>query len=142
MKYARIINNISVEIMDVSPVGIHNPIVASMFTECPDEIEVGWSFVGGVWIAPEPLPEPVAGPPTQFSGIAFMALVGEQNMVKLLTLAKTDVNAELMVLKINKADVIDFADEVNGPQRGMQYLLALGELTQDEYDRIMRREFL
>jgi len=81
-------------------------------------------------------------PPTQMSGLAFMQLVGDANMVQLLTLAKTDPVCELLVKKIDRASVIDFDDLEWGPQVGMQYLLAIGALTQSEYDRILRREYL
>lgn len=80
--------------------------------------------------------------PSKMSALAFMGLVGDANMVSLLSLAKTDPGAELLVKKIDRADVIDFEDEERGPAVGMQYLLSQGQLSQSEHDRIMRREFL
>lgn len=75
------------------------------------------------------------------SALAFMDLVGDANMVSLLTLAKTDPVVELMVKKIDRADIIDFDDTERGPQKGLMYLLSIGALSRSEYDRIMRREY-
>lgn len=69
----------------------------------------------------------------------FMNLVGDANMIKLLTLAKTDPVAELIVKKLDRSQIIDFSDLVNGPINGLNYLLSLGDdvLTEEEYNRIL-----
>jgi hypothetical protein len=78
----------------------------------------------------------------QMSGLAFMNLVGDANMVQLLILSKTDPVCELLVKKLDRAEIIDFDDAERGPQVGMQHLLSINALSQSEYDRIVRREFL
>ncbi len=93
------------------------------------------------WLKPQPVVVDESAP-EKMTALAFMDLVGDTNMVTLLNLAKTDPIAELLVKKIDRADVIDFGDADRGPKRGLDYLLSTGLLSQSEYDRIMRREFL
>lgn len=82
-------------------------------------------------------------PTSKFSSLAFMGLVGDANMVTLLTLAKTNPIIELMIKKIDRAKVIDFDDEVHGPKAGLAYVRSLGDdvLTEEEYQRILNREY-
>lgn len=55
MKYARIVNNIVVEVVDRNPTKIFHPDVAKLFVEVPDEVERRWTYDGETFTAP---PEP------------------------------------------------------------------------------------
>ena len=79
--------------------------------------------------------------PRQMSPYAFMQLVGDANMIAILTAAKADPVVELLTEKLKQAEVVDFDDGRGGPQPALGYLLSSGLLTQSEYERIMRREF-
>ena len=79
---------------------------------------------------------------SKMSPLAFMNLIGDQLMVSLLNIAKTDPVVDLMIIKVSNAQVIDFEDEEKGPKEGLQYLLSKSYIAQGDYDRIMAREFL
>lgn len=76
---------------------------------------------------------------SQMSKIQFFELLGDENLTTLLTIAKTDIEYEVIVFKIVNAEVIDFDDPVNGPQAIIDKILADGYLTQEEADRIKNK---
>jgi len=84
-------------------------------------------------------PPPV--PPAQLSPYAFKRLIGTELRLAIRAAAGTDPIIFDFLDLLNSADVIDFDDAVGGPKQGMDYLLAIGLIDQDEHDRIMRREF-
>ncbi len=83
---------------------------------------------------------PAAGQKDIWTTYEFMELVGDANMVAILTAAKSDVAVELFVEKLKRADHVDFNDQQKGPAVGMAFLLSKGLLTQEEHDRIMSRQ--
>ena len=57
MKYARIENNIAVEIFEhatIKPDEVHPEVIANQFIAVPSIVDVGWSNITGSWVAPEP----------------------------------------------------------------------------------------
>lgn len=61
MNYARIINNIAVDVCH-DPAECFHPTLAVEFVEVPDEVSHGWALDNGIWSAPPPPPEPVPEP--------------------------------------------------------------------------------
>ena len=61
MKYARIVNNIAIDVRADSPEGFFTPEIVAEFVEVPDEVENGWVLENGTWTAP-PEPEPTPAP--------------------------------------------------------------------------------
>lgn len=76
---------------------------------------------------------------SQMTKIQFFELIGDENLATLLTVAKTDIEYEVMIFKIAHAQVIDFDDPVNGPQVLIDKVLEDGYLTQEEADRIKKK---
>jgi predicted component of type VI protein secretion system len=62
MMYARITDNIALEVIDFDPVGAFHPDVAAMFTPVPDIVQQNYTLVDGEWVAPV-IPPPYV--PTQ-----------------------------------------------------------------------------
>jgi len=89
---------------------------------------------------PEYVPPAPVGP-AQLSPYAFKRLIGTELRLAIRAAAGTDPIIFDFLDLLNSADVIDFDDAVGGPKQGMGYLLAIGLISQSEYDRIMRREF-
>lgn len=58
MKYARIINNIAVDVRMDSPVDFFTPEIAAEFVEVPDQVEDHWFLIDDVWTAPI-IPQPI-----------------------------------------------------------------------------------
>lgn len=52
MKYAYTQDNTVAQVLRVPPTNIYAPEFAAQFVECPDEVEVGWLWDGGVFSAP------------------------------------------------------------------------------------------
>ena len=59
MHYALTQNNIVTHILRVPPENIYGPEVASQYTPCGEDVQVGWLWQGGEFVAPPatPLPE-------------------------------------------------------------------------------------
>ncbi len=56
MKYANVQNGNAIEVVRVNPFNIFHQHYAEQFVECPEEVEVGWTYSGSVWAAPPPDP--------------------------------------------------------------------------------------
>ena len=58
MKYARLSNNIAVEVVTDAEYATFNATVKAMFQEVPAEVDRKWRLIDGEWQAPGPEPEP------------------------------------------------------------------------------------
>ena len=91
MKYARISNNIAVEIA-ADPASQFHPDIAAQFVEVPDEVLVGWVLGDdGAWSAPviEAAPEPVAVRPS-VSPVEFKLLWTSPERIALRQMRETN----------------------------------------------------
>lgn len=84
--------------------------------------------------------------PVQLSKLAFINLVGDANITLLQDLAEYtnpdyDSTIRLFLRKLDLAEIIDFDDLERGPKDGLAYCLAKSYITEEDYDRILRREF-
>lgn len=60
--YARIINNIAVDV-STTPAQKFHPTIAAQFVEVPDAVKPGWIKTGNAWAAPPEAPAPAAPAP-------------------------------------------------------------------------------
>lgn len=56
MQYALTQNNIVVHILRVPPENIYGPEVAAQYTPCSEDVQVGWLWQGGEFVAPPAAP--------------------------------------------------------------------------------------
>lgn len=61
-KYARIINNIAVDV-STNPTEHFHPIIAAQFVVVPDSVKPGWIKSGSTWSAPPDSPVPASPEP-------------------------------------------------------------------------------
>lgn len=61
MNYARVINNIAVDV-STDPINSFHPDIAREFEQVPDNVKQGWVRIDGVWSAPAPTPQPEPTP--------------------------------------------------------------------------------
>ena len=61
MNYARVINNIAVDVC-TDPANSFHPDIAREFEPVPDNVKQGWIRIDGVWSAPAPAPQPEPAP--------------------------------------------------------------------------------
>lgn len=54
MRYARLVNNVVVEVIDFNPQGCFTDEIVQQFAECPDNVEQGWTYDNDVWTPPLP----------------------------------------------------------------------------------------
>lgn len=88
--YARIINNIAVDI-STDPAAHFHPSIAAEFQLVPDNVQSGWRLMEGIWTEPAPVdpPAPVAEYPT-VSPIEFKLLFTAQERVAIKAARATD----------------------------------------------------
>ena len=60
MKYARNVNNRAVDVRETDPEGHYTPNIVAEFLVVPDDVQDGWTLVGGVWTNPPPPRVPTA----------------------------------------------------------------------------------
>lgn len=90
--YARIINNIAVDVTD-DPASRFHPAVASEFESVPSEVEQGWILADdGTWSAPPPPPAPEEPEPQRpkVGPTEFKLLWSIQERLKLKELRPND----------------------------------------------------
>ena len=56
MHYALTQNNIVTHVLRVPPESIYGPEVAAQYTPCSEDVQVGWLWQGGEFVAPPPTP--------------------------------------------------------------------------------------
>lgn len=56
MQYAYTQNNIVTHVLRVPPENIYGPEVAAQYTPCGDDVQVGWLWQGGEFVAPHAAP--------------------------------------------------------------------------------------
>lgn len=70
-KFARIINNVAVDVSD-DPKNHFHPDLAAEFKKVPNEVQPGWQLVDKVWTEPKPAPEII--PPKVVDPVNFKLL--------------------------------------------------------------------
>lgn len=80
MKYARIINEQAVDVVDGDPTELFHPDLAADFIGVPDDVVAGSRMEDGQWIAPES-PPPAVAPAIQMAIIDFLRLFRAEELV-------------------------------------------------------------
>jgi hypothetical protein len=78
-KYARVVDDVAVDVVSGNPTGRYHPTIAAQFKTVPNSVLVGSRLVNGAWqapAAPQPEPEPEARP-LALTHIAFIRLARE-----------------------------------------------------------------
>lgn len=89
MKYARVINDIAVDVVTTDPFEIYHPTLATEFIQVASHVLPGSKLVENVWLAPEIVPEtPLIGTPSQMAIIDFLRLFTQAELVGFNTLRK------------------------------------------------------
>lgn len=52
-KFARLVNNVAVDVVDGDPAEYFHPDIAAQFEQVPNNVEAGWLFADDVWSAGE-----------------------------------------------------------------------------------------
>ena len=90
MKFARILNDLAVDVVDGDPAERYHPLLAAEFVEVPGAVVSGSRLVDGDWIAPEPAsPAPAPAAPIQMAIIDFLRLFTNTEMAGFNALRKT-----------------------------------------------------
>lgn len=89
MKYARIINDTAVDVVDTDPATIYHQSIAAEFTQVPNEVVEGSTLIDDAWIAPVAVAPPATPvPPKQMAIIDFLRLFTQAEMVGFNSLRK------------------------------------------------------
>lgn len=90
MKFARIIENVAVDVTDADPAGRFHPSLAAEFTAVPIEVVEGSRLDDGAWTAPAPVePSPEPAQPIQMAIIDFLRLFTPAELAGFNALRKT-----------------------------------------------------
>lgn len=90
MKFARILNNVAVDVIDHDPAEAFHPDLAAEFAPVPAEVVAGSRLVDDAWIAPDPVTTPPApAQPIQMAIIDFLRLFTQAEMAGFNALRKT-----------------------------------------------------
>lgn len=147
-KFARIQNNVAVDVIDGDPSAFFHPDLVASFVEVAAAVQLGWIFdpVGSVWSAP-PAPA-VTGPSyrTEVSRPEFKMLFTSAERI---AIAQARAGGASDAEKLVKAVLDDFFDIIEDPalssirlehptvQEGIAFLVAQGFLTQERADIIV-----
>lgn len=90
-KFARLVNNVAVDVIDGDPAEYFHPDIAAQFEEVPSNVEAGWVLSNDVWEAGEP---PVAVDPEiiypKVGAIKFKLLFTSPERIKAKELRASD----------------------------------------------------
>lgn len=122
MPYARIINNVALDVTEQDPTTLFTDVVASEFSfiDFPN-LKHGAKFINNTWINPE---ENIINTPNVISVYSFRSRFTNEELLWLLSL--DDLKVKLLLLKIQTRIEIDLNDPVL--ITGMNYLVSLGGL--------------
>ena len=146
---ARIIDDVAIDVTDGDPALIYGPELAGQFEAVPDEVRPQWRRDGETW-SPPPEPAPAASAPArllQVSPPAFKLLFTSAERLAIRA-ARAYAGADEQALTA-KAVIDDWFDIVDDPRltvvdlalpatvAGLEFLVALGILTQERCDEIL-----
>lgn len=90
MNYARVINNIAVDVSS-DPQNSFHPDIAREFEPVPDNVKQGWVRTDGQWAPPEPAPQPEPEPTyPQLARVQFKMLFTSQERIAIKNARATD----------------------------------------------------
>ena len=132
MKFARVVNDIAVDVRTESPEGCFTPDIAAQFKVVPDQVENGWTIENGVWSAlaapaPVPPPKPASAKIPLIGPIAFQMLFKVDELVAID--AAKETNAAIRIFwKLLDDPRTDYVDRNLEPVQSMLQSLEAGGL--------------
>ena len=82
MKFAYVVENTAVEVVQSDPHMIFVPGYAAQFVQVPDSVQPGWFFSGGNWQAPPPKGQEVPFSVSRRQGRQALLLAGKLSLVQ------------------------------------------------------------
>lgn len=126
MNYARILDNIAVEIAN-DPASQFHPDIAAQFVEVPGEVLVGWLLSDdGAWSAPvavDPQPEPELKP-VVVSTVHFKLLFTAVERITLRKLREADPGVDDFFDIIDDPRLVEVNLGLASTQNGIKYAVA------------------
>lgn len=104
--YAYVLNNIVVSVSTTQ-----NSTEPFPCYECPDEVQIGWEYVDGVFAPMRELDLIVVTPLKILSKLEYMNLFTDTELEDIYTTAKTVIQVEVWLEKFKLAAEIDLNDE-------------------------------
>ncbi len=135
--YARIINNVAVDVCTDSATHFH-PDIAIQFEPVPDEVQSGWIRTDGQWSAPAPAPQPEPVPVyPKVTPVEFKMLFTSAERIAIKEARTTDpvVDDYFDIVEDPRLQVVDLG--LHSVQEGIRYLQTIGILTEDRAGQIL-----
>lgn len=137
-KWARIQSGVVVETFTPpEPFTIHDMLTPDFAAECipcADDVEQGWLYQDGAFVAPEP-EIPAVIPLRQLTFLAFMELFTEEEQLILVEASMTFPPIKLWYDKALGAQYIDLDDPRTGP--GLQALVDANLITSERMAAVL-----
>ena len=137
--YARIINNVAVDVSP-NPQEEFHPDIAAQFEPVPDEVKQGWiRNEAGEWEAPAPSPEPEPTPSeaTKVSPVEFKLLFTSAERVAIKAARATDqvIDDFYDIVEDPRLTFVDLG--LQSTQDALSYMVAQGLLTAERRSEIL-----
>lgn len=128
--YARIINNVAVDVSS-NPDDQFHPDIAAEFVAVPDSVHTGWRLVDGTWEAPAPVIEP---PPVvvypKVSPVEFKLLFTSAERVAIKAARATDpaIDDFYEIIEDPRLTFVDLG--LQSTQDALAYMISVNLLTE------------
>lgn len=135
--YARIINEVAVDVC-TDPTHCFHPDIAREFVAVPDEVQAGWIRKDGQWSAPAPAPQPEPVPVyPKVTPVEFKMLFTSAERIAIKAARETDpvIDDYFDIVEDPHLQAVDLG--LHSVQEGIQYLQAIGILTEDRVSQIL-----
>lgn len=135
--FARVINNVAVDV-STDPTNQFHPDIAREFVAVPDEVQSGWIRKDGQWSAPAPAPQPEPIPVyPKVTPVEFKMLFASAERIAIKEARVTDpvIDDYFDIVEDPRLQVVDLG--LHSVQEGIQYLQAIGILTEDRVSQIL-----
>lgn len=138
MKYARIINNVAVDVRSDNPENYFTPEIASQFVEVPDQIEDHWYLINDVWTAPI-IPELIAFTPLIpiISPVEFKLLFTPQERMAIIAERANDPILDDLFSMLDDVRLKEINLNLESNKAVMAYLESKGLITGERKAEIM-----
>lgn len=138
MKYARIINNIAIDVRTESPENYFIPEIAAEFKEVPDQVEDHWYLINDVWTAPI-IPEPIVVAPLIpiISPVEFKLLFTPQERMAIIAERANDPILDDLFSILDDVRLKEINLNLESNKAVMAYLESKGLITAERKAEIM-----
>jgi len=142
MKYARIVNNVAVDVRLDSPEGVFASKVAEEFYRVPLEVEDGWTVSKGIWMAPAapkslPAPPEAPAPVPKIGPIEFKLLFTIEEALAILAAKDTDPVVAYFWSLIDDPRLTEVDRNLRPVKDFIAYLASKGLVTKERVPEIL-----